>query len=333
MRKIFILILATILMQLFPSSKRVANPLLVGERAGDSQASGQTQVRTQQSGSQRLSGAGVFAEGAGDRRSELLHEEREALRTCALFQSGSHRGADRKGFTRHVPAPVCGGAGHRDTRPPIMNTYSAAARGILADAYVQLRDYDNAVRVLDEMVRLKPNLSSYSRISYMRELKGDTDGAITAMEMAIQAGAPDGRTRRGASFSWATSISASRSWRRRRSHIAPPFAVFRTMFTQMPVLPKLLPPGRTTIRLQRTTRKRSTAFRCRISDRAQRGLPEDGPARRSSGAASARVQYQKGLRSKRRLDGRGDPADDGKSWNSTVWFVTADLATMSACDV
>src|SRR4029453_1478680 len=62
---------------------------------------------------------------------------------------------------------------------------------ILADAYVQLRDYDNAVRVLDEMVRLRPNLSSYSRISYIRELKGDTKGAVQAMQMAIQAGAPD----------------------------------------------------------------------------------------------------------------------------------------------
>jgi tetratricopeptide (TPR) repeat protein len=77
-------------------------------------------------------------------------------------------------------------------RAATLDSYSAAARGILADAYVQLRDYDNAVRVLDEMVRLKPNLSSYSRISYMRELKGDRAGAIRAMEMAIQAGAPDG---------------------------------------------------------------------------------------------------------------------------------------------
>jgi tetratricopeptide (TPR) repeat protein len=72
-----------------------------------------------------------------------------------------------------------------------LHQYSAAARGILADAYTQLRDYDNAIRTLDEMVRLKPNLSSYSRISYMRELKGDTDGAIQAMQMAVQAGAPD----------------------------------------------------------------------------------------------------------------------------------------------
>ncbi|MBI4475506.1 MAG: tetratricopeptide repeat protein [Acidobacteria bacterium] len=76
-------------------------------------------------------------------------------------------------------------------RAASLNGYSAAVRGILADALVQLRDYDKAVRVLDEMVRLKPNLSSYSRISYMRELKGDTEGAIQAMQMAIQAGAPD----------------------------------------------------------------------------------------------------------------------------------------------
>lgn len=76
-------------------------------------------------------------------------------------------------------------------RAAALNPYSAGARGMLADAYVQLRDYDNAVVVLDEMVRLRPNLSSYSRISYMRELKGDTEGAIQAMRMAIQAGAPD----------------------------------------------------------------------------------------------------------------------------------------------
>lgn len=72
-----------------------------------------------------------------------------------------------------------------------LNEYSAAARGILSDAFVQLRDYDKAVRVLEDMVRLKPNLSSYSRISYMRELKGDPEGAMLAMKMAIQAGAPN----------------------------------------------------------------------------------------------------------------------------------------------
>jgi pentatricopeptide repeat protein len=65
------------------------------------------------------------------------------------------------------------------------------AFGTLADALTELGRYDDAVKALDQMVSLKPNLSSYSRISYMRELHGDTSGAETAMEMAIQAGAPN----------------------------------------------------------------------------------------------------------------------------------------------
>jgi hypothetical protein len=50
-------------------------------------------------------------------------------------------------------------------RAAALSPYSAGARGILADAYVQLCDFDNAVRVLNELVRLKPNLSPYRRIS------------------------------------------------------------------------------------------------------------------------------------------------------------------------
>jgi tetratricopeptide (TPR) repeat protein len=100
----------------------------------------------------------------------------EALIGKASLAMSRHQFAQARDIARHAAE---------------ISAYSAAARGILADAYVQLRDYDNAVRVLDEMVRLKPNLSSYSRISYMRELKGDIKGAIHAMEMAIQAGAPD----------------------------------------------------------------------------------------------------------------------------------------------
>jgi tetratricopeptide (TPR) repeat protein len=115
----------------------------------------------------------------------------EGLFALALAAKADHAGAligkASLAMSRHQFAAA------RDVaqRVAALNPYSAGARGILADAYVQLRDYDNAVKTLGEMVRLKPNLSSYSRISYMRELKGDTEGAIKAMEMAIQAGAPD----------------------------------------------------------------------------------------------------------------------------------------------
>ena len=65
-----------------------------------------------------------------------------------------------------------------------------ASYGILTDALVQLGEYDDAIRTLETMVRRKPNLSSYSRVSYIRELHGDTEGAIQAMKMAIDSGAP-----------------------------------------------------------------------------------------------------------------------------------------------
>ena len=40
------------------------------------------------------------------------------------------------------------------------------------------------------MVDLRPDLSSLSRVSYLRELHGDIAGAIDAMRRAITAGAP-----------------------------------------------------------------------------------------------------------------------------------------------
>ena len=70
--------------------------------------------------------------------------------------------------------------------PDVVATY-----GILTDALVELGDYDEAIRTLEIMVRRKPNLSSYSRVSYVRELMGDMPGAIQAMKMAVDSGAPN----------------------------------------------------------------------------------------------------------------------------------------------
>jgi tetratricopeptide (TPR) repeat protein len=65
-----------------------------------------------------------------------------------------------------------------------------AAYGVLADAYVELGRYDEAVAAAQRMVDLRPDLASYSRASYLRELHGDLDGAIDAMRRAVEAGAP-----------------------------------------------------------------------------------------------------------------------------------------------
>jgi tetratricopeptide (TPR) repeat protein len=73
----------------------------------------------------------------------------------------------------------------RDLNPTIARVY-----GVIADAQIELGMYDTAVQTLQTMVDLRPDLSSYSRISYARELHGDTAGAIEVMEQAVMAGGP-----------------------------------------------------------------------------------------------------------------------------------------------
>ena len=58
----------------------------------------------------------------------------------------------------------------------------------IVDAQIELGRYDDAARSLQRMVDLKPNLASYSRVSYFRELHGDLDGSLEAMQLAVSAG-------------------------------------------------------------------------------------------------------------------------------------------------
>ena len=71
-----------------------------------------------------------------------------------------------------------------------LNPYNAQIYGVLVDAHVELGDYDQAVRMVDRMNEIRPDLRSYARTSYVREIHGRTDGAIKAMERAVEAGYP-----------------------------------------------------------------------------------------------------------------------------------------------
>jgi tetratricopeptide (TPR) repeat protein len=65
---------------------------------------------------------------------------------------------------------------------------SVAAYPEIADAQVELGRYRAAERTLQRMLDIKPNLTSYSRVSYFRELHGELDGAVEAMRLAASAG-------------------------------------------------------------------------------------------------------------------------------------------------
>jgi tetratricopeptide (TPR) repeat protein len=62
--------------------------------------------------------------------------------------------------------------------------------GAITDALVELGDYKGAVDAAQKMVDLRPDTSSYSRVSHLRALHGDNQGAIEAMRAAADAASP-----------------------------------------------------------------------------------------------------------------------------------------------
>jgi tetratricopeptide (TPR) repeat protein len=70
-----------------------------------------------------------------------------------------------------------------------VNAYHAPAHGVIVDALVELGRYDEAIVAAQTMVDLRPDLASFARVSYVRELMGDREGAVAAMEQAALAGA------------------------------------------------------------------------------------------------------------------------------------------------
>ena len=71
------------------------------------------------------------------------------------------------------------------------NPDNSGIYGVIGDAQIELGMYDEAFGTFQQMVNLRPDLTSYARVSYARELLGDRAGAIDNMQRAVQAGAPN----------------------------------------------------------------------------------------------------------------------------------------------
>lgn len=69
-----------------------------------------------------------------------------------------------------------------------VNPYNAYVYGLMVDGYVEMGNYDSAIVNADRMVSIRPDLTSYSRVSYLREIFGNYKSAIDAMKMAVEAG-------------------------------------------------------------------------------------------------------------------------------------------------
>jgi tetratricopeptide (TPR) repeat protein len=62
--------------------------------------------------------------------------------------------------------------------------------GLLGDALMEQGRLKEAVEAYQRMMNLKPDLHAYARAAHMRWLKGDLDGAIEAMQLAVSAASP-----------------------------------------------------------------------------------------------------------------------------------------------
>lgn len=63
--------------------------------------------------------------------------------------------------------------------------------GALTDANVELGNYEEALNAAQKMVDMKPDMTSYVRVSQMRSLYGDPKGAIEAMSLAARIADPN----------------------------------------------------------------------------------------------------------------------------------------------
>ncbi|HVF76418.1 MAG TPA: tetratricopeptide repeat protein [Acidimicrobiales bacterium] len=101
----------------------------------------------------------------------------EALASQGALAAGRHDFAKALRFSEQA----------RELQPQ-----SSFILGIIVDSLTELGRYPEAVDAAQAMVDLRPDLASYARVSYQRELHGDIPGAIDAMQAALRASSAPG---------------------------------------------------------------------------------------------------------------------------------------------
>jgi tetratricopeptide (TPR) repeat protein len=112
------------------------------------------------------------AEQALEKALRLDPRNGQALRGLSALAASRHRFSESLALARRAQA----------LEPDV-----AAVHGLIGDANLELGRYNRAFAAFDRLAALKPSVNAYARISYARELRGDTSGAIEAMELAVDA--------------------------------------------------------------------------------------------------------------------------------------------------
>lgn len=113
------------------------------------------------------------AEAAARRALRLAPRDFDALDALGSIALTRHRFAEALGYSRRSLAVAPG---------------RATPLAIRADALIELGRYREAFATVERRLEQRPDLASYSRASYARELAGDHEGALLLMRMAAEAG-------------------------------------------------------------------------------------------------------------------------------------------------
>jgi tetratricopeptide (TPR) repeat protein len=89
---------------------------------------------------------------------------------------------------------------HQAGKAAELNPDDPHAYGTLGDAYLEVGRYSEAEAAYGHMMDLDTNLYSLSRLSGLKSLRGDPEGAIAGLHRAIEIGKMEGRPRE--SIAW-----------------------------------------------------------------------------------------------------------------------------------
>ncbi len=226
------------------------------------------------------------ADAAAELALELEPQSPVALTLRGLVLLNGHRFADAKALAESVLS--------RDGD-------DAMALGILSDAELELGNLPGAIAAADKMGIKKPDLPSYSRVSYLRWLSGDAAGALEAMRLAFDAGRGQKDTEPAA---WALCQSATYFWM--LGDVEAASAGYELVLQYSPgYSPALI--GRARVAMARGKPEAAVALLEKAL--AEQPLPETawllGDARRAAGdAAGADAAYAETVRLGRQADPR-----------------------------
>ncbi|NTX56348.1 tetratricopeptide repeat protein [Myxococcus sp. CA039A] len=115
------------------------------------------------------------------RRALLVDPERvDALKVELLLLHHDHQFQDLRDASRRLTE---------------LFPHDAFFQGLLGDAELELGRYDEAETAYARMMDLKPSHATYTRVGYLRLMRGDVDGAISVLKLAATSADPrDGDT-------------------------------------------------------------------------------------------------------------------------------------------